>query len=51
MRWPHGEIGAIDVNSKRRIQKTNDYIGGFHKWEYPIAGWFISGKIPVKWMI
>ena len=24
---------------------------GFHKWWYPIAGWFISWKIPLLWLM
>ena len=23
--------------------------GGFHKWGFPIAGWFLLGKIPLTW--
>ena len=56
-------ISARDFRdfSNRKMDLTNTnggiileltyYLGVSWKWGYPIAGWFLLGKIPLKWMM
>ena len=41
---------GTDINKIKQIRGYLKYVG-FHQWGCPIAGWFLLGKIPWKWMM
>ena len=44
-------LGTLAIRENPWRASLCTYIWGFHQWGQPIAGWFISWTILLKWMI
>jgi len=48
---PKTALMLVKLQDLARPKRQKSQMGGFHKGGYPIAGWFISWKIPIyQWM-